>query len=104
MKKMVMFAVVSLALVAGCGSSQYSTVKTGPNRFSLSGPDPNKVQGNAFQACKDEGFDDYSVVASDKNGITVKCEKEGRPFLDRAGEVYGEVKEAVKRKVEELRK
>jgi hypothetical protein len=90
--------------VVGCSSNQqYSTVKTGPDRFAVSGPDPNQLQGNAFKACKDEGFDDYSVVEAQKERMVVRCEKTPKSFVDSASETATKAWDTVKKKVDELR-
>lgn len=95
---------VLLAMVSGCASSGYSTVKTGPDRFSVSGSDPNRVKGEAFKACKDEGFDDYTVLDSTKAGMTVRCEKNEPGITEKVSKAWGEVKETVSKKIDEYRK
>lgn len=97
MRKMLL-VVLSLSLsVLGCTSNRapYQTVKTGPDRYTLTGVDPTVLQNNAYQACKNDGFDDYAVVQSGKYVLAVKCEKAPKPLATRMREVWDSMKERV---------
>lgn len=107
MKHVLMVSLAALCLVSsvGCSNQQsYSTVKVGPDRYTVSGNDPNRLQGNAYQACKEDGYVDYTVVNSDRTSMTVRCEKEKKSLLTTAGEVWTSVKEGVQKQVDDLRK
>lgn len=107
MKHVLMVSFVAFCFAtAGCSSQNqsYRTIKTGPDRFLVSGQDPNRLQGNAYQACREEGFVDYTVVNSDRTSLTVRCEKEKKSLLTTAGEVWTSVKEGVQKQVDDLKK
>lgn len=103
--RMRILSVVSLIAICaiGCSNQSYNTVKTGPDRYAVSGPDPNQLQGNAYKACKDDGFDDYSVVESQKGRMVVHCEKTPKSFGETASETASKAWETVKKKVNDLR-
>lgn len=71
-----LFIFVFIVFIVGCVPvTQYDTIKTGNDRYTLTGTDPNQLQGMAYKACKSDGFDDYSVLENYKDHINVRCEK-----------------------------
>lgn len=104
MHKRIAFISVIAVCMIGCTNQNYSTVKTGNGRFWLSGPDPNQLQGNAYKACKDDGFDDYTVVEARKGSLVAQCEKTPKSFTATASDAATKAWDTVKQKVEELRK
>lgn len=95
------FAVVVAIMTTGC-AAQYNTIKTGPDRYMLTGNDPAKLQANAYKACQDadEHYVDYEVLTHDQRGLQVRCQKAPKTFGEQASEAW----DSVKKKVDDLRK
>jgi hypothetical protein len=105
MKSMnMLFLPLIVVAMVGCAASPYNAVRTGNDRFAVSGPDPNQVRGLAFETCRKEGFDDYSVVDSSKTGMEVRCEKTPASFFSQTSESANKAWEYVKAKVDDYRK
>lgn len=101
--KTIVISLVAVALV-GCTPPPYNTIKTGSDRYTLIGPDPHQLQGNAFQTCKKDGYVDYTVVDSGKNRLDIKCENPPQSFFSQASEKAEKAWEYVKQKVDDYRK
>ncbi len=114
MKTLITVSLLLLAVGCGCSASQQTTiVKTGPDRFSLSGNDSTRLRGDAYLSCQKEGYTDYSVIESSnaaaatsshpaRETITVRCEKEPKSFFSNVEEKAHEVWDAAKKKVQEM--
>jgi hypothetical protein len=103
MKALFGFAIVAAMVSVGCSNAPtYTTVKTGPDRYMVSGQDPARVQGNAYKACQDAGEDyvDYEVLSHDSRGLQVRCVKAPKTFSQQASEAW----DNVKKKVDDFRK
>lgn len=104
MKTFLGLAIVAAIITVGCHPpmATYSTVKTGPDRYMVTGPDPATVYGYAYKACKDSGeeYVDFEVLTHDQRGLQVRCVKPEKTFSQHASEAW----ETVRKKVNELSK
>lgn len=96
-----MMVCIFVFLAIGCRNQvAYSTIKTGPDRYYLTGNDPNQLQGNAFKACVEDGFDNYTILDSQKNSLVVRCEKNQQSILTGTKEKAEDIWNKIKNKIE----